>query len=137
MKNNVWARVFAGLVLLAIFVGIGALAYHAGYTNGLAQAAPGEQGEFRAVPYYGMHFGGMGFGLFGLLIGLFVFFLAFAALRRLIWGPRMMHGPWMHGPWGAWRGGQPGQPGDPQNGPGAPPFFEEWHRQAHSGDKKE
>ncbi|HZU86971.1 MAG TPA: hypothetical protein VFF78_05780 [Anaerolineaceae bacterium] len=124
MNRNIVGRVIAGLVLLAVLVGIGAFAYHAGTVNGLAQAAPVEAGQAPA-PYYGYGMRGMhgfGFGPFGFLIGLFLFFLAFGALRRLIWGRRMMHGPWMHGPWG--NGGMPPQ--------GVPPFFAEWHRQAHA-----
>ena len=130
MKHNVFGRILAGLVLLAILVGIGALAYHAGVNNGLVQAGTVNGEVERTIPYYGMHHG-FGFGPFGLLLGLFLFFIAFGALRRLIWGPRMMHGPWMRGPW---------MHGPMQGGPeqGVPPFFAEWHRQAHAQeDKKE
>jgi len=120
-RSSIIGRVIAGLVLLAVLVGIGAFAYHAGLVNGLAQTGTPEM-SYHA---YGMRgHGGFGFG--SVLFGIFLFFLAFGALRRLIWGPRMFHGPWgMHGPW---MHGQAPQ--------GVPPFFAEWHRQAHAEEEK-
>ena len=129
-RSSIIGRVVAGLVLLAVLVGIGAFAYHAGTVNGLAQAAPAGEAGQAVAPYYAYGYGmrGHGFSFFGVLFGIFLFFLAFGALRRLIWGPRMMHGPWgMHGPWMHGAQGQPPQ--------GVPPFFAEWHRQAHAEEE--
>jgi hypothetical protein len=63
------------------------------------------------------------FGCFGILIPLFLFFLAFAAMRHLFWGPGFgwRHHMHMHGRWGdksRW-------------GEDVPPMFAEWHRRAH------
>lgn len=123
MNRSIVGRIVAGLVLLAILAGVGGFAYQAGFENGLAQGgnAVGQAGQLPVPYYYGMRGHGMFFGPFGFLIGLLLFFIAFGALRRLIWGSRMMHhGPWMHG----------------ERPQGVPPFFAEWHRQAHE-EKKE
>jgi len=133
MFKNIAFRIIAGLVLLAAIAGIAFFAFNAGVTQGAAinlQAAPATGGQ--TVPFYGY---GMpylrpypffGFGCFGLLLPLFLLFLAFGAARRMLWGPRWGHhmsGMHMHhGPWG-------------EKGPGGedfvPPMFSEWHRRAH------
>ena len=132
MKHIVF-RILAGLVLLAAIAGIGFFAYNAGVVHGAALDLKPLMAEGQAQPPIFMHSYGMGFhhampffGCFGILIPLFLFFLAFAAMRHLFWGPghwghhRMhMHG---HGPWG-------------EKGPwaeGVPPMFTEWHRRAHT-----
>jgi hypothetical protein len=134
MFKNVVFRILAGLVLLVAIAGIAFFAFNAGMTRGVAlnlqspaaQSAPAGQ----PIPYYGygmpflhpMPF--FGFGCFGVLIPLFLLFLAFGAARRMLWGPRW---GWHHhlrhdGPWG-------------EKGPGSPdfvpPMFAEWHKRAH------
>jgi hypothetical protein len=68
-----------------------------------------------------------GFGCFGVLIPLFLLFLAFGAARRMLWGPRFGWRHMHHGPWG-------------DRGPGGPdfvhPMFAEMHRRAHEAAEK-
>ena len=130
MFKNVVFRILAGLVLLAAIAGIAFFAFNAGMTQGAALnlQAPAAQAGGQPVPYYGygmpfpypMPF--FGFGCFGVLIPLFLLFLAFGAARRMIWGPRWGWHHMHHGPWG-------------EKGPGSPdfvpPMFAEWHKRAH------
>ncbi len=77
---------------------------------------------WRPFPFFG-------FGCIGLLIPLFLLFLAFGAFRRLMWGPRW---GWHHMRYGRWMGDE--------GEAGLPPMFAEWHRRAHGDaptDKKE
>jgi hypothetical protein len=124
MFRHIVFRIIAGIVLLAAIAGLGIFAYQAGVAHGVAAniQIPAAHG----MPY-GHYMWFPSFGIFGLLIPLFLLFLAFGALRRLIWGPRwgmrhMGHGPM--GP-GSWR-------------EGVQPMFTEWHRRAHeqTADKK-
>jgi len=138
MFKNVVFRIVAGFVLLAAIAGIAFFAFNAGMARGVAldlqlpaaQAAPAGG---QPVPFYGygmpffhpMPF--FGFGCFGVLIPLFLLFLAFGAARRMLWGPRW---GWHHmhrGPWG-------------EKGPGSPdfvpPMFAEWHKRAHTETDK-
>jgi len=135
MFKHIAFRFLAALVLLAAIAGIAFFAFNAGMTRGatLNLQAPATAGQ--PVPFYGygmpyMHMSPFfGFGCFGLLLPLFLLFLAFGAMRHMVWGPRwggrhmMMHGM-QHGPWG-------------EKGPGSadfvPPMFAEWHRRAHGG----
>jgi hypothetical protein len=132
--NNTWFRVLAGLVLLVAIAGIGYFAYNAGMAQaavvGLA-AAPGTTAA-QPAPYYayGMPFWHpyplFGFGCLGLLVPLFFVCLAFAAFRRMLWGPRwgwhhMRHSRWM----------------DEAGNAGLPPMFAEWHRRAHGESNPE
>ena len=127
MIKHVVFRIVAGLVLLAAIAGIAFFAYQAGVTHGatadLQLPTPGNGVLF--YPHYGMH-PFMGFGFFGVLFAFFLLFLAFGAMRRLIWGPRwgmrhMGHGPMGHGPWGE----------------GVHPMFAEMHRRAHAAQANE
>jgi hypothetical protein len=131
--NNVGLRIVAALVLLAAIAGIAYFAFQAGVVRGSPitieapsggpSTSPGSaQGVPAPYPYYGygMPFHrpwGFGFGFFGCLIPLFLFFLLFGAFRFLFWGPRWGHHGG-HGPWGRWENGMP-------------PMFEEWHKRAH------
>jgi hypothetical protein len=68
-----------------------------------------------------MHFyrpWGVGFGCFGILIPLFLLFLAIKAFRLLFWGPRMGWGRHYRMRGRGWNGD-------------VPPMFEEWHKRAH------
>ena len=132
MSRHIVFRILAGLVLLAAMAGLGFFAYQAGIAHGVAANIQvstadtnGSTYLYRGMPY-GHFMGFPGFGLFRLLIPLFLLFLAFGALRRLIWGPRwgmrhMGHGPMGHGPWGE----------------GVPPMFAEMHRRAHASQTEE
>ena len=131
MFKNVFFRIMAGLVLLAAIAGIAFFAFNAGMARGVAldlQAPAAQAGPAggQVVPFYGMPFlhpmPFFGFGCFGVLIPLFLLFLAFGAARRMIWGPRWGWHHMHHGPWG-------------EKGPGSPdfvpPMFAEWHKRAH------
>ncbi|MBK9926279.1 MAG: hypothetical protein IPP66_13435 [Anaerolineales bacterium] len=133
--NKIGLRIFAGLVLVAAIAGIAFFAFQAGVVNGSRVTIQAPSGDVQAapVPYpmYGYGYGhgmpfhhfGFGLGCFGILIPLFLFFLAMKAFRMMVWGPRWWghmghhHG---HGPWGRhWEGG-------------VPPMFAEWHKRAHN-----
>jgi len=137
MIKHIVFRIIAGLVLLAAIAGLGFFAYQAGVAHGVAAniqvsaaEAPGSPYLLHGMPY--RHFMGFPrFGPFGVLFAFLLLFLAFGALRRLIWGPRwgmrhmgygpMGHGPMGHGPWGE----------------GVPAMFAEMHRRAHAAEEKE
>ena len=123
-------RILAGLVLLAAIAGIGFFAYSAGVAHGTALDVKSlvVQGQAQPpIPMYGYQMGFHHimpfFGCFGILIPLFLFFLAFAAMRHLFWGPGFgwRHRMHMHGHWG-----EKGRWAED-----VPPMFAEWHRRAH------
>ena len=137
MTRSIVFRIVSALVLLAALAGIAFFAFNAGMAQGVAtniQIPAGESGNL-PYPYYGYgmpywrHVPFFGFGCFGLLVPLFLLFLAFGAFRRLLWGPRWgwhMHrrgwgSPMGHGPWGE----------------SVPPMFAEWHRRAHGEEPPE
>ena len=127
-------RIVSLLVMVAAIAGIAFFAYQAGVVHGSPITIKAPEGQVAPMPYpnygYGMPFGYghhmmpfFGLGCFGLLIPLFLFFLAMKAFRMMLWGPRWgrhMHGEHgHHGPWGRhWENG-------------VPPMFEEWHKKAH------
>lgn len=122
MNGKVVIGIMVVLALVAGAAGVGAVAYNAGVARGLAQS--GElirpEGGGVPVPHYGapffypVPFFGFGFGLIGLLFPLLFVLLLFGLVRGIFWRGRW--GPGRHGgPWAK----------------GAPPMFEEWHRQAH------
>jgi hypothetical protein len=140
MNGKIWLRILSGLVLVAAIAGIAFFAFQAGVTQGSPVTIQAPSGDTAPMPYYGMPYGfrgyhGMpffGFGCFGILIPLFLLFLAMRAFRFAFWGPRWghaMHGG--HGPWGRSGWGESG----------VPPMFDEWHKRAHgetpADDKKE
>ena len=124
MNRSVVFRIIMVLVLIGAIIGLGAFAYRAGVTQGLALSAQVPAGEAiqPPLPYYPMYYGHpfYGFGFLGCLVPLFLLFLVFFALRGLFWGPRHW-GHMHHGAWGR---------GDPSQGP--PTMFTDWHRQAHA-----
>jgi len=132
MDGKIVLRIVSVLVLIAAIAGIGFFAYQAGIAQGSPVTIEAPAGETAPMPYphygYGMPFHrhlGFGFGCFGLLIPLFLFFLAIKAFRFLFWGQRWGHHMHGHGPWGRnWEGGAPG-------------MFEEWHKRAHGEEPKE
>ncbi|HEY3312379.1 MAG TPA: hypothetical protein VGK00_12130 [Anaerolineales bacterium] len=135
MSKNIGLRILAAVVLLAAIAGIAAFAFNAGMARGttLNIQAPAAGGQ--PVPYYGYGmpyphpFPFFGFGCFGLLLPLFLLFLAFGAFRHLLWGPRMGWHHMHHFRNGAW--GEKAEDSD-----FVPPMFAEMHRRAHAGMEK-
>jgi hypothetical protein len=136
MNGKIVFRIVSALVMIAAIAGIAFFAFNAGVAKGspITIQAPAGQSAQAPYPYYGygMPFHrpfGMGFGCFGILIPLFLFFFAMKAFRFAFWGPRFGHRMHAHGPWrGHWG----------ENG--VPPMFDEWHKRAHevpAEDKKE
>jgi hypothetical protein len=137
MNGKIVFRIVSALVLVAAIAGIAFFAFNAGVAQGSPVTIQAPEGQSAQAPYpsfgYGMPFhrpfGMMGFGCFGPLIALFLFFLAMKAFRFMFWGPRCASGMHGHGPWrGRW------------DGNGLPPMFAEWHKRAHEApaeDKKE
>ena len=108
MNRNTGFRIVAALVLVAAIAAIAFFAYQAGIAQGSPVTLEAPSGQTVPAPY----------PYFGILIPLFLFFLAIHAFRVLFWGPRWGRG-YHHGPW------RRGWDGD------VPPMFEEWHKQAH------
>ena len=131
MNGKIALRIVSGLVLVAAIAGIAFFAFQAGVSQGSPITIQAPDGQTAPVPYpyygWGMPFHrplgfGYGFGCFGPLLVLFLFFLAMRAFRFAFWGPRWgwghhsMHG---RGPWSRhWENG-------------VPPMFDEWHKRAH------
>jgi len=115
------ARPFLAAILVLVIGGAIAVgAYDAGLAQGAAQIAVPAAGTAPAVAYYGHPYGwGFGFFPFGFLFPLLGFFLIFALLRSLFWGPR----------WGGGYGHR-GWYGDGHHHD-VPSQFQEWHKQAH------
>ena len=134
MFKNIVFRIIAAVVLLAAVAGIAGFAFNAGMARGAALNIQAPAAGVQAVPGYAYPMPFMhpffGFGFLGLLVPLFLLFLAFGAFRRLLWGPRwgMHHMHQMHdmrqGPWGE------------HSGEFVPPMFAEFHRRAHAVSEK-
>ena len=137
MFKNIVFRILAAVVLLAAIAGIAGFAFNAGMLRGEAITAQAPAAGLQPVPGYAYPMPYMhpffGFGFLGLLVPLFLVFLAFGAFRRMLWGPRWgmmnhMHGMNMHGmqhgPWGE------------HNSEFVPPMFAEFHRRAHAAPEK-
>lgn len=138
MNGKIVFRIVSALVLIAAIAGIAFFAFNAGVAQGSPVTIQAPAGESAQVPYppygygYGMPFhrpfGMMGFGCFGPLIALFLFFLALKSFRFLFGGARLDYGMTGRAPWrGHWGGN------------GLPPMFAEWHKRAHestAGDDK-
>lgn len=122
MNGNIFARIVAGLVLIAVVAGIVFFAFNAGVSQGVATKLPppAAQPGTMPYPYYGMPFFWHPFsGIFGFLVGLFVLFFVFRLISLIVWGPRWgwgHHRMWRHG----WY----------EEG-GVPPMFKEWHKRDH------
>jgi hypothetical protein len=131
MNGKVGLRILSALVLVAAIAGIAFFAFQAGVAKGspvTIEAPAGQTAPVAPYPYgygYGMRFYhpfGFGFGCFGILIPLFLFFLAAKAFRMLFWGSRWGYMGPHHGPWRRDWGER-----------GVPPMFDEWHKKAHHG----
>jgi hypothetical protein len=115
MNARWFPRAALALLLIVGATLLGAAAYQAGLSAGLAadgSAVP------RPGPGYGWYGGGFGFGFgfLGFLGTLLFFFLLFGLLRAAFWG-----GP------GRWRDGSGPRPWEGR----AREAFESWHREAH------
>ncbi len=131
MSRNTGLRILSALVLIAVVAGIAFFAYQAGFAHGSPVTVQAPSGQSVPAPYpypyYGMPFyrpWGWGFGCFGILIPIFLFFLLFHAFRVLIWGPR-----WGWGRHYGMRGRGWGED--------VPPMFDEWHKKAHGETPEE
>jgi hypothetical protein len=130
MTGRFLFRTFAVLLLVAVAVGLGAAAYNAGVTAGLAEAARQAAASGDAapiIPYawgYGPYvqgpFGG-GFGFFGFVVAILVIFLVIGIVRAAFGGRRDWGGPG-RGP-GGWGGRRE--------------MVEEWHRELHRREGNE
>jgi hypothetical protein len=132
--NRIALRIVSALVLIAAIAGVGFFAFRAGVAQGspITIQAPSGDTNVMPAPYYQYSYGygmpfrhfGFGFGCFGILIPLFLFFLAMKAFRMMVWGPRWGWGH-HHGRWGRhWENG-------------TPPMFDEWHKKAHGEESEE
>ncbi len=121
------------VVVAAVIIGAGVAVFNAGIAQGMVLSGqlPAPDGAAApASPYYAPYYrpwglgpGGWCFGLFGILLIIFLI----AGLGRMAFGPRHS---WRYGPWG-W--GSPWNVGRPHgfNGDQVPPFVEEVHRKMH------
>src|SRR5215211_5962331 len=132
MNDKVGLRILSALVLIAAIAGIAFFAFQAGVAQGspvTIEAPAGQTAPVAPYPVYGYghamrfyHPFGFGFGCFGLLVPLFLFFLVAKAFRMLFWGGRWGYMGHHHGPWRRDWGER-----------GVPPPFDEWHKKAHHG----
>ena len=122
-----------GLVTLVIATIVGVIAYNVGWSDGVNTHLPAAtQGDGAPAYYYGPHYWGGGFGVFGILWFLLILFGIFWLFRIAFWGffgRRMWGGGWGYGRgWGY---------GPGMRGGGFKSFeerAEEWHRRQH-GDQ--
>jgi hypothetical protein len=142
MNRSIVSRIVVGIVVLALLLagaaGLGVAAYNAGVNQGVAQGARLESPAASAAPapyawpFVPFGFWAPGLGLLNCLIVLFVIgfiFMLFRGLMFVVFGPR-------HWGWRRWADGPEGR-GEGYGwhhrswGRGYPPFFDDWHRQAH------
>ena len=147
-RNSLIFRIVGALLLVALIVGGGAMAYRAGMAQGISQAPAvttaiskaAESGQPAPFPQmYGREFGygynfmpmpfhHPGFNPIGAVCGSIFLLFLFFGLMKMIFFRGMMHRNWEghnHGPWGKhWENG-------------VPPMFEEWHKRAHGEKAKE
>ncbi len=130
MKGRIFAGLFLVFVLVVGAIGLSAIAFNVGVSQGIAQGAqiaqaPAAEGGAALRTYPGAFFypRPFGFGLGGLLVGGFVLFMLFGLVRMIFWRGAMM------GPWASRRGfGRWGGHGME----GVPPMVEEWHKRMHT-----
>jgi hypothetical protein len=121
-----------GLLATTIFVVIvGVIAYNIGWSDGVNTHLPAAANDGTVAPYYYGHFGGPGFGFFGIFWFLLILFGIFWLFRIAFWGfgaRRFWGGGWYgHRGWGYGPGGQ-----GPQGMPGKfDDMAQEWHRRQH------
>ena len=130
-NNNIFGRIVAGLVLLAVVGGIAFFAFNAGVAQGVVTKVPQSATQPGTMPYYGAPFFWHPFGLFGgifgFLIGLFLLFFVFRLISFVVfgprwgWGGRMSRHAWRHG----WYEGD------------VPPMVKEMHDRLHGKQPEE
>ena len=121
-----------GLLATTIFVVIvGVIAYNIGWSDGVNTHLPAATNDGTVAPYYYGHFGGPGFGFFGIFWFLLILFGIFWLFRIAFWGfgaRRFWGGGWYgHRGWGYGPGGQ-GPQGMPRK---FDDMAQEWHRRQH------
>jgi hypothetical protein len=121
-----------GLLATTIFVVIvGVIAYNIGWSDGVNTHLPAATNDGTVAPYYYGHFGGPGFGFFGIFWFLLILFGIFWLFRIAFWGfgaRRFWGGGWYgHRGWGYGPGGQ-GPQGMPRK---FDEMAQEWHRRQH------
>jgi hypothetical protein len=127
--RNFTLRILAALVLIAALAGVAVLAYNAGASHqaAIAPTAGSQTGSPAYGPFW-WPFPFWGFGFFGLIAAFFLFWLAFGALRFVLWGPRFGWRRWHRG-YGYW-----GERGEGEEPP-IPPMMAEMHRRMHAADE--
>jgi hypothetical protein len=138
MNRYVVFRLVLVLVSIGVLIGVGALAFNAGVTQGIVLGTQAADGASTPAPYplYPMPYGAPWLGMGGLFCFGAVLFLLFIVLvlgvaRASSWRGRSGHG-WHHGPWGT--------PADAQKWAAEkpiPPIFTEWHRRSHAAEGDE
>ncbi|HSB67633.1 MAG TPA: hypothetical protein VLD65_13750 [Anaerolineales bacterium] len=125
--RHIFFRILAGLLLLAAIAGIAIITYNAGVAHGqvISAQAPAVQSGGASYPAYWWPFPFFGFGFLALLAIFFLFSMASAALRFMLWGPRFGWHRWPHR-YGYW--GERGERGD------IPPMVSELHRRMHAAE---
>ena len=137
MNGNIFGRIVAGLVLIAVIAGIAFFAFNAGVAQGVATKVPQSvtQPGTMPYPYYGAPFFwhpfGVFGGIFGFIIGLLILIFVFRLISFVVFGPRwgwgggrMYRHAWRHG----WSEGD------------VPPMVKEMHDRLHGNpvsEKKE
>lgn len=115
-----------GLLAATIFIVIvGAIAYNIGWSDGVNTHLPAATSDGTVAPYYYGHFGGPGFGFFGIFWFLLILFGIFWLFRIAFWGFGARRF-WGGGGYGRGWGYGPGQSFEDR--------AQEWHRKQH-GDQ--
>ena len=136
MNGRFFSRALAFVLLLVVLGGLGVLAYNAGLSAGVNQAAQVvvQDGQpVTVVPYAPYPYWHGGFGFFGFIFWILGFFLIIGLLRAIFgWGR------WGRGGWGG-RGyyGGPGGAGGPDGPYGSDRMdrVADWHRELHRRDE--
>ena len=127
--NNIFGRIVAGLILIAVVAGIAFFAFNAGVAQGVATKLPAatQPGNmpyaYHGTPFFWHPF----FGIFGFLIGLFLLFFVLRMISFVVFGPRWGWGghmgrhAWRHG----WYEGE------------VPPMVKEMHDRLHGKQPEE
>ena len=91
-NNNIFGRIVAGLVLLAVVAGVAFFAFNAGVAQGVATKLPQSATHpgnmpyaYHGAPFFWHPFGLFG-GIFGFLIGLFLLFFVFRLISFVVFG---------------------------------------------------
>jgi hypothetical protein len=113
-----------GLLAATIFlVLVGVIAYNIGWSDGVNTHLPAATNDGTVAPYYYGHFGGPGFGFFGIFWFLLILFGIFWLFRIAFWGFGARRF-WGGGGWyGRGMGHGPGQSFEDR--------AQEWHRRQH------